>query len=43
MDAKPNLVRRLDAAVFDDRSPHLDRFGLLLATVIATLGGAVAG
>jgi hypothetical protein len=32
-----HLATRLEAAFFDDESPQLDRFGLLLLTVIATL------
>jgi len=37
MDGKPTLAERVDAALFDDHSPHLDRFGLLLATIVVAL------
>ena len=37
MDGKPNIAERLDAALFDDHSPHLDRFGLLLLTIVVSL------
>lgn len=37
MDGKPLIAERFDAALFDDHSPHLDRFGLLLATIVVAL------
>lgn len=37
MDRKPNFAERLDRALFDDHSPHLDRFGLLLLTIVISL------
>ena len=37
MDGKPNLLERIDETLFDDHSPHLDRFGVLLLTIVATL------
>lgn len=37
MDGKQNLGERIDAALFDDHSPHLDRFGLLLLTIGVSL------
>jgi drug/metabolite transporter (DMT)-like permease len=33
----PHVLRRLDAARFDDDAPNVDRFGLLLLSVIGTL------
>ena len=32
-----HTLERLDAALFDDRSPRLDRFGVLLLIVVGTL------
>lgn len=37
MDRKPNIAERLDEALFDEHSPHLDRFGLLLLTIVVAL------
>jgi hypothetical protein len=37
VDRKPNIAERLDEALFDEHSPHLDRFGLLLLTIVASL------
>lgn len=31
------MAERLDDALFDDHSPHLDRFGVLLLTIVASL------
>ena len=31
------MLKRLDAAIFDDRSAHLDRFGLLLLVTVAAI------
>lgn len=37
MDGKRNIAERLDEALFDEHSPHLDRFGLLLLTIVVSL------
>ncbi len=37
MDRTPNIGGRLDVALFDEHSPHLDRFGLLLANIVVSL------
>jgi hypothetical protein len=37
VDEPRHVLRRLDAALFDDDAPNVDRFGLLLLSVIATL------
>lgn len=34
---KPNFAQRLDEALFDEHSPHLDRFGLLLLTIVVSV------
>jgi hypothetical protein len=36
VDGKRNAAARLDAALFDDHSAHLDRFGLLLLTIVGS-------
>jgi len=37
VDEPRHVSRRLGAALFDDESPHVDNFGLLLLSVIGTL------
>ena len=37
MSTGRQLLERLDRALFDDESPQLDRFGLLLAVIVGTL------